>query len=263
MTRQGSSSSSSPPASDSAIACPLGRLRNPSQPCAPSPTSPAIVGVIHERREAAEDRSENRCQRQQTNQRQAGDLDADFRRNIDLLATLADEDTQETSLTQDAASLASLADSQPELQQQQVDGLTQEQSTGDDPRVAGESIAPVSSASQRQSMESTLPNPQPQVVDSSLPAQPAIIEVYNTVVHWKKFFFKVPSGSAGKDFVRELSSQLQKYVDLFGKDMNALYAFFSLPSLMLLSSDRGCGNTKAAGHLHRRLDLWSRNDLEQ
>ena len=61
-------------------------------------------------------------------------------------------------------------------------------------------------------------------------------QIYDTIVHWRKRFFLVPNGSAGSDFVKELTRSLQQYIDTKGDHGDALFLFFSLPSLMLQRS---------------------------
>ena len=85
--------------------------------------------------------------------------------------------------------------------------------------------------------------------------------IYNTIVHWRKRFFPVPNGSAGSDFVKELTRSLQQYIDAKGDHGDALFSFFSLPSLMLQRSSEHCKTKDDVKTLRQQLDLWQHGDL--
>jgi len=87
--------------------------------------------------------------------------------------------------------------------------------------------------------------------------------VYDEIVHWRKTFFQVPSGSIGKRFVRELARLLQRFVDSEGVQRNSLLAFFVFPALLLqkISPDHRAKDHVAT--LERRLDMWDRGEVEE
>ena len=70
--------------------------------------------------------------------------------------------------------------------------------------------------------------------------------VYYEVVHWWKWFFKLPTGSAGKRFVALISEQIQDFVDAEGAHQKAMYNMAILPALLLqqdalpLQDEREC-----------------------
>ena len=86
-------------------------------------------------------------------------------------------------------------------------------------------------------------------------------QIYDTIVHWRKRFYPVPNGSAGSDFVKELTRSLQQYIDAKGDHGDALFSFFSLPSLMLQRSSEHSKTKDDVKTLRGRLDLWQRGDL--
>ena len=88
-----------------------------------------------------------------------------------------------------------------------------------------------------------------------------IRNVYDEVVHWRKRFFKVPTGSVGKAFVRTMAGLLQTYADSGGRDDTELYRFAVLPSLVLQVPHHRSGNKENATHLRRRMDLWEADEL--
>ena len=61
----------------------------------------------------------------------------------------------------------------------------------------------------------------------------AIRKCYEEIVYWKKNLFKVPSGKAGKSFVRELAHMFQAYADASALESVALYAPMVMPALLL------------------------------
>ena len=57
----------------------------------------------------------------------------------------------------------------------------------------------------------------------------AIQESYKQIVHWKRNLFKVPSGQAGKSFVRELTRMFQSYANASALESVALQAAMVMP----------------------------------
>ena len=90
---------------------------------------------------------------------------------------------------------------------------------------------------------------------------PSIAKVYDEVVHWKKNFFKVPTGAPGKAFVSTLALLLQQYVDSSGSHETALYSMFVFPVLMLQLAPGQRAESKCSERLQHRLDLWTQGDL--
>ena len=57
--------------------------------------------------------------------------------------------------------------------------------------------------------------------------------IYDKIVHFRRNIFKIPSGKAGKNFIRELTFWMKQFN--YNSDLNsiALKAFMVLPSLIL------------------------------
>ena len=93
--------------------------------------------------------------------------------------------------------------------------------------------------------------------------QNAVNCAYNEVVHWRRNIFKVPSGKAGKSFVRELSRLFRAYAEGTALESVALTAAMTLPSLLLQKPHR---SSKAKEHtqcLERCMKLWIEGDLDE
>ena len=88
-----------------------------------------------------------------------------------------------------------------------------------------------------------------------------INQTYEEIIYWRKNLFKVPSGSAGRRFISELSLWLDHYNR--GTDFSciALKVFMVLPCLLLQKPSR---NSKAKDHskkLEERLNLWQDGNI--
>ena len=86
-------------------------------------------------------------------------------------------------------------------------------------------------------------------------------EVYNEAVHWRRNLFQVPSGSAGKAFVAELTRLYQAYADGSCLESVALTACSITPILLLQKPSRTSKSRDHTIHLQRRLDLWHKGEL--
>ena len=56
---------------------------------------------------------------------------------------------------------------------------------------------------------------------------------YEVIVHWRRNLFKVPSGKAGKAFVRELTRMFRAYADGSALESVAMKAAMVMPALLL------------------------------
>ena len=88
-------------------------------------------------------------------------------------------------------------------------------------------------------------------------------KIYSDIVHMRRNLFKVPSGKAGKEYIRELTFWLRHF-NSPKSELNsiALKAFMSLPTLIL---QKPSPKSKAKEHsecIVRRLTLWKNGDLE-
>lgn len=83
--------------------------------------------------------------------------------------------------------------------------------------------------------------------------------VYDEVVHWKKNFFKIPLGNAGKMFVSEMSRLYPAFATL---GCIALRTTIVLPILVLQSPSHKSKPKEHIACLERRLKAWKEGDLE-
>ena len=117
------------------------------------------------------------------------------------------------------------------------------------PRPPSTTRAPLSSPTQAtalasQQTNSTIPPPtlpavcpiaQPQFTWGEIDSQTFIQSVtaaHNEVVHWRRNIFAVPSGKAGKTFVRELAMLYRAYAEGSALETVALKATIILPILL-------------------------------
>ena len=85
--------------------------------------------------------------------------------------------------------------------------------------------------------------------------------VYNKVVHWKKNLFKIPTGSSGQSFTKELSRLYLAFAEGSALESIALQAAIIFPSLML-QKPHHCSKVKEhRAALVSRLDLWRNGDF--
>ena len=91
--------------------------------------------------------------------------------------------------------------------------------------------------------------------------QLSITSCYDEIVHWRKQFFRIPTGSIGKAFVNLLVAELRRFTDSAGTDCIALYRFSVLPSLMLQSTRSNSKPKENTLHLQRRMALWQAGNL--
>ena len=61
----------------------------------------------------------------------------------------------------------------------------------------------------------------------------ALNRVYDETVHWSRNLFKIPSGKAGKTFVRELSRLFRAFADRSALESVAMKAAMVMPALLL------------------------------
>ena len=92
--------------------------------------------------------------------------------------------------------------------------------------------------------------------------QGVINESYNEIVHWKRNLFKVPSGKAGKGFVRELTRLLNAFAEVSALEVIALKAAFVMPALLLQKPHKRFKAKEHSSHLERRLGLWNNGSID-
>ena len=89
-----------------------------------------------------------------------------------------------------------------------------------------------------------------------------IASAYSEVVHWRRNVFMIPSGKAGKMFIRELATLYQAYADATSLECVALKACTVQQCLLLQKPHAKSKAKEHAVHLERRLKLWRDGDIE-
>ena len=91
----------------------------------------------------------------------------------------------------------------------------------------------------------------------------ALEETYAEVVHWRRNIFMVPSGAAGKEFVREISRLFDSFTQQSALEAISIRAIMTMPHLLLQKPDV---KSKAKEHLkvlERRLVAWRNGDIQE
>ena len=83
-----------------------------------------------------------------------------------------------------------------------------------------------------------------------------IQESYNQILHWRRNLFKVPSGQAGKSFVRELTRMFKSYAEASVFECVALQAAMFVPALLLQKPHPKFKAKEHSVHLNRKLKQW-------
>ena len=82
---------------------------------------------------------------------------------------------------------------------------------------------------------------------------------YEEVVH----IFKVPTGKAGNQFVRELSRLFRGYAEGSALESISLYAVMLMPALLLQKPHSKSKSKEHVTHLERRLALWTNGEFDE
>ena len=85
---------------------------------------------------------------------------------------------------------------------------------------------------------------------------------YDTVVHWRRNFFKVPQGNSGKHFVVELARLFDAFAAGSALESVALKAATVMPQLLLQKSHRRSKTKEHIECLKRRLNSWKDGDIQ-
>eukprot|EP00111_Clytia_hemisphaerica_P021772 TCONS_00064018-protein len=85
--------------------------------------------------------------------------------------------------------------------------------------------------------------------------------VYEKIVFWRQNLFRLPSGNAGKRFIRELSRLINSWVEDSSIKTISLKAIMIMPALLLQKPSRKSKSKEHATALSKRLDLWEKGDL--
>ena len=86
--------------------------------------------------------------------------------------------------------------------------------------------------------------------------------IYDEIVQWKRNLFKVPSGNAGKAFVRELTRMFNAYAEGSALECVAMKAAMTMPALLLQKPSSRSKAREHALHLECRLKLWMDGKLD-
>ena len=85
-----------------------------------------------------------------------------------------------------------------------------------------------------------------------------IVEMmYEEIVYWRKNLFKLPSGAAGKRYIRELTRLIKKWI----ANHDSLFEFsfkmaMCMPAILLQKPGRKSTAKQHTEYLKKRLDLW-------
>lgn len=85
---------------------------------------------------------------------------------------------------------------------------------------------------------------------------------YAEVVHWRRNIFNVPSGSVGKDFVRELSHLFNSLTQRSAYEAVAMCAAMTMPHLLLQKTHAKSRSKENVAVLERRLKAWRKGDIQ-
>lgn len=89
----------------------------------------------------------------------------------------------------------------------------------------------------------------------------ALKAVYDEVVHWRKNYFKIPLGNAGKSFVAEMARLYSAFAAGSTLECVTLRATIVLPILVLQLPHRRSKPKEHANGLERHLKAWKEGDL--
>ena len=90
-----------------------------------------------------------------------------------------------------------------------------------------------------------------------------IMPIYDMIIHWRKNLFKLPTGTAGKAFITEMTRQINLFTTNSPLKLVDLTCLMIMPQLLLQKPSR---DSKAKVHsiaLNKRLDLWNQGNLQQ
>ena len=85
---------------------------------------------------------------------------------------------------------------------------------------------------------------------------------YAEVVHWRRNIFCVPSGSAGKAFVLEVSRLIRAFCEGSAPETVAVKAIMVLPHVVLQKPHPSSPAKEHHACLERRLAAWKQGDID-
>ena len=83
-----------------------------------------------------------------------------------------------------------------------------------------------------------------------------IDSAYNEIVYWKKVFFLLPTGAAGKGFIEEMIRLVNSWTYKSHLETIALKALMIMPCLLLQKAFLNSKSKENSETLKQRLSLW-------
>ena len=84
---------------------------------------------------------------------------------------------------------------------------------------------------------------------------------YNEIVYWRKNIFKLPSGAAGKLFIKESTRLLRAWNSKSAIRNTSIKCLMLMPALLLQKPSPKSKSKEHADILKRRLDQWSQGKI--
>ena len=86
---------------------------------------------------------------------------------------------------------------------------------------------------------------------------------YNTVLHWRKSLFLLPSGSTDKRFIEEMTRLINSWIFRSEQDTTAMKTLMVLPTLLLQKTSFTSKSKDNVETLKRRLNQWKDGHIEK
>jgi len=91
----------------------------------------------------------------------------------------------------------------------------------------------------------------------------AVNNTYEKIVFWKKNLFLLPSGSAGKAYIEEITKLMNAWSDDSYLADIAFKAIHIMPALLLQKPSKDSKSKDHTKALTQRLELWKKGDIEE
>ena len=90
-----------------------------------------------------------------------------------------------------------------------------------------------------------------------------ICRAYDEIVFWRKNIFELPKGSAGKEFIQEMTRLINLWNTKSPERKTCLTALMVMPILLLQRTSLKYKSSEIKDHLKRRLTLWKSKEIEE
>ena len=90
-----------------------------------------------------------------------------------------------------------------------------------------------------------------------------INNAYEKLVYWRKNVFKLPSGSSGKNFIKECTRLIISWTSKSAIRPIALKCLMTMPALLLKKPSKSSKSKDHVEALKRRLELWLKGDINE